>query len=119
MRLAPSSLSAFGLGLFAATLAVVTGLVSHAAAQQPAAIDATALYKKHCVICHGATGTSPMKNASFADGVWVHGTTVKELTVVIANGVKGTVMQPFASKLTEAEITALARHVRAFDKKLK
>ena len=119
MRLTSSSLSAFSLLLCAATLAAGTVVVSHAAAQPPAAVDAAALYKKHCIICHGATGTSPMRNAAFADGVWVHGSTVKEVSAVIKGGVKGTVMQPFASKLNEAEIAALAAHVRAFDKKLK
>jgi cytochrome c553 len=38
---------------------------------------------------------------------------------VIRNGVKGTAMLPFKSKLTDDQIVALAKHVRAFDKTLK
>jgi mono/diheme cytochrome c family protein len=118
MRLAASSSLAVGIALLATTLAVGTVLVPRTAAQAPA-IDAAALYKKHCIICHGATGTSPLPNAAFADGIWVHGPTLKEVSATITGGVKGTVMQPFAAKLSEAEIAALAKYVRAFDKKLK
>ena len=118
MRLSTSSSLALGIATVATALAVGTVLVSRTAAQKPA-VDAEALYKKHCIICHGATGASPLPNAAFADGTWVHGSTVKEVSAVIKDGVKGTVMQPFAAKLTPAEIEALAKHVRAFDKKLK
>lgn len=114
MRVATSS----SLAALALALAVGSVFVSRPAAQKPV-VDAGALYKKHCVICHGATGTSPLPNAAFADGVWKHGTTVKDVSAVITDGVKGTVMQPFAAKLTAAEIEALAKHVRTFDKKLK
>jgi mono/diheme cytochrome c family protein len=115
---AASSTFALGLAAVATALAVTTVFTSQAAAQKPA-VDAAALYKKHCVICHGATGASPLPNAAFADGVWKHGTTVKELSAVISDGVKGTVMQPFSAKLNAGEIEALAKFVRAFDKKLK
>lgn len=100
---------------------LAAAVVTSQAGAQPsgAGIDAEALYKKHCVICHGAAGTSPLPNAAFADGVWVHGSTVKALSGVIKEGVKGTVMQPWGAKLSDAEIEALARHVRRFDKKLK
>lgn len=120
MRIDSSLSSAFGLGVIAVILAAGAAVTSHAGTQPAdAGVDAAALYKKHCVICHGATGTSPLPNAAFADGVWVHGSTVKEVSAVIKEGVKGTVMQPFRAKLSDAEIAALARHVRSFDKKLK
>ena len=117
MRATPSPL-ALTLAAFATALAVGTVFTTRAAAQKPA-VDAAALYKKHCVICHGATGSSPLPNAAFADGVWKSGTSVKELSAVISDGVKGTVMQPFSAKLKADEIEALAKFVRAFDKKLK
>ena len=85
----------------------------------PARVDAAALYKARCQICHLANGDSKVKNMSFADGVWVHGSGVAEVAAVIRDGVKGTAMLPFKAKLTDAEIEALARHVRTFDKQLK
>lgn len=93
-------------------------LATAAASAQPK-VDAAALYKKHCVICHAADGNSKLPKASFADGVWEHGSSPKEVQATITNGVKGTVMLGFSAKLTPGEVQALAAYVRAFDKKLK
>ena len=91
----------------------------------PAAVDAKALYEARCQVCHMADGNSQiMPNMSFADGVWKHGSTLKAVTATITNGVPNTAMVAFGAedsptKLSPAEITALARFVRKFDKKLK
>ena len=107
---------AVAVGLVAgACLAVVS--VGRAVAQSK--VDPAALYKQHCALCHAADGASKLPNASFADGVWKHGSTPKEVQATITNGVKGTVMLGFSAKLKPAEIEALAAHVRAFDKSLK
>ena len=83
-------------------------------------VDAQALYEAKCQACHLADGNSQlMPNMSFADGVWVHGATVKEVTTTITNGVPGTAMVAFKEQLSAAEIAALAKFVRKFDKKLK
>ena len=87
-----------------------------AKAGKPSGID---VYKAQCLICHGAAGDSPLPNMSFADGVWKHGTTTKELAEVVRNGVKGTLMLPFKDRLSDPEILAVAAYVRTFDKKLK
>lgn len=109
--------TAFWVGAAVATAcAVIIGITS--AAAQPK-VDAAALYKTNCQLCHGANGASPMKNASFSDGVWIHGSSLAEVQATIKNGVKGTVMLGFGDKLKPAEVEALARHVRSFDKKLK
>lgn len=94
---------------------------TQAAANDTAAADAKAAetYKSKCSICHAMDGNSPLPNMSFADGVWKHGTTVKEMVTTISNGVPGTAMMPFKTQFTPEEIEALARHVRKFDKKLK
>jgi mono/diheme cytochrome c family protein len=101
----------------------VPGLAAWAnppAAQSPApASETMALYKSKCQACHLATGDNKMANMSFTDGVWRHGSSVKEVSDVIRNGVKGTLMQGYKAKLTDAQIEALARYVRAFDKTLK
>ena len=86
----------------------------------PPKVDAKALYEAKCQACHLADGNSQlMPNMSFADGVWVHGSKVKEVTATITNGVPGTAMVAFKEQLSSAEIAALAKFVRKFDKALK
>ncbi len=108
---------------FAAVLALAglaaVGVSTAAAAQGAEKASAEDVYKVKCQVCHAADGNSPMPNMSFADGVWRHGSTVKDLANTITNGVKGTAMMPFKGQLTDAEILALAKYVRQFDKKLK
>jgi len=113
-------------GMCAAGL--VVALVSTGAHAQDAAaaganggkVDAVALYKEKCQVCHQPDGNSPLPNMSFADGVWVHGSSVKEVASTITNGVPGTAMISWkAQGLTDPEILALAKYVRHFDPKLK
>ena len=75
------------------------------------------MYKTHCQSCHMADGDSPLEPLNFVDGVWKHGTAPAKVAAVIADGVPGTAMLPFNTKLTPAEVRALAAYVRAFDKK--
>ena len=119
---------AIALGIGTASVALVMSLTAAAAstatAQDPPAkpaagkIDAAEIYKTKCQVCH-ADGNSPMPNMSFADGVWRHGSSIKEVTNTITNGVPATAMMPFKTQLSPAEIAAMARFVRKFDKKLK
>ena len=121
---------AIALGIGAASVALVMSLSATAASTtmtqdppaKPAAagkVDAAEIYKTRCQVCHAADGNSPMPNMSFADGVWRHGSTIKEVTNTITNGVPATAMMPFKTQLSPAEIAAMARFVRKFDKKLK
>lgn len=64
-------------------------------------------------------GNAAIKQMNFADGEWIHGTTVQAMAKVITNGVPATAMMPFKDRLSDKEILALAKYVRAFDKKLK
>jgi len=83
-------------------------------------VDAKALYEAKCQVCHMADGNSQlMPNMSFADGVWAHGSTLKAVQTTITNGVPGTAMISWKEQLSPAEIAALAKFVRKFDKKLK
>lgn len=109
------------LGLAGLAAVLMALLAASALRAQPAAPpDAAALYKKHCLMCHMANGNNTaVKNASFTDGVWVHGSSVEQVATVIKNGVKGTAMLPFSKKLNDAEIAALAKYVRTFDKTLR
>jgi mono/diheme cytochrome c family protein len=114
-----STLVRVGVGLFGAAFSVMV-LTAAVHGQGNAKVDAAEVYKVKCLVCHQADGNSQiMPNMSFADGEWKHGSTVKEVSAIITNGVPGTAMMPFKGQLTDAEITALARYVRQFDKKLK
>lgn len=66
-----------------------------------------------------ADGDAAIEPMNLADGKWRHGSSVKEIAAVIREGVPGTAMMPFKSRFSEAEILALARYVRQFDKSLK
>ncbi len=104
----------------AGTLLAACGiLVAGTYLQAQPKVDAATLYKTHCQLCHGANGVSPMKNASFADAEWVHGSSLAEVQNTIRNGVKGTVMMGFANKLSAEDLEALAHYVRRLDKTLK
>jgi mono/diheme cytochrome c family protein len=112
---------------FRSALALILGTVllvgSMAAAQgrpqkSAAKDDAAALYKAKCAVCHGAAGNSPLPEMNFADGKWQHGSSPKEVARVIRDGVPRTAMLGFGKQLSEAEIEALAAHVRTFDKTL-
>jgi len=108
------SVRAFALAL----LALLAAAASLSAQAKPAKVDAAVLYKVRCQMCHLAGGDSKVKNMSFADGLWAHGSGVEQVSAVIRDGVKGTAMLPFRTKLNDAEVEALAHFVRAFDKKL-
>lgn len=98
---------------------VTVGPIAARAQTSGGAVDVAALYKKHCLMCHAANGDSKLPGMSFVDGEWKHGSSVKEIGVIIRDGVKATAMLPFKGKLNEAEVEALAKYVRAFDKSLK
>jgi mono/diheme cytochrome c family protein len=82
-------------------------------------IDAAQLYKDNCFACHQDGDSQIMPNMSFKDGVWVHGSSVKEVVNTITNGsTTNPAMMPFKDRLTPAQIEALAKYVRQFDPKL-
>ncbi len=69
-------------------------------------------------MCHGANGKAPMPEMAFVEREWKHGTSSAQMAKTIAEGVKGTPMMPFKGKLKPEQITALAKLVRSFDKRL-
>jgi mono/diheme cytochrome c family protein len=102
------------------TLLALTGVVALAQAPRPTSNrPVTDLYKANCVMCHMPDGNAAIELMNFADGKWKHGTTPKQLAQVIANGVPGTAMMAFKDRLSDKEILALAKYVKAFDKTAK
>lgn len=76
-------------------------------------------YTTKCAVCHTVDGNSPIPAMNFADGEWLHGSSMAEVIKTITDGVQGTAMMPFGTQFTPGEIAALAKKVRSFDKKLK
>ncbi len=84
----------------------------------PAQPDALALYRANCQMCHGIKGKAAIEEMAFFEREWKHGTSSVQIAKIITEGVKGTPMMPFKSKLKPEEITALAKYVRSLDPKL-
>lgn len=107
--------------LFCALTVVVLTATSAALAQAPEAKPRPTeeLYKTNCQMCHMPDGNAAIKQMNFADGEWIHGSDLEQIKKVITNGVPATAMMPFKDRLSPEEIEALAKYVRAFDKKLK
>ena len=76
------------------------------------------MYRVNCQMCHGPNGKALIPEMAFVGRKWKHGTKASDMVKIITEGVKGTPMLPFKSKFTAAQIKALARYVRAFDKTL-
>ena len=85
-------------------------------APAPKAAQVKELYATMCQACHGPEGKAPIKEMGFMGRAWKT-KTVAASAKTIREGVPGTAMLPFKGRLTEAEILALAKHVRSLDKK--
>jgi mono/diheme cytochrome c family protein len=104
------------------TLAEAAKLKSPVKATPEAIAAGKALYDQQCVQCHGEKGKGDGKLAptvtgpavaDFTDNKWKHGSTEGEIFTVIKNGVKGTGMRSFTTKLkSENEIWNVVLYVK-------
>lgn len=100
----------------------VLGCVASAFAFQAASRPSgQSIYKRRCMMCHGADGKgfSAMKSPDFTDPKWQASVKDKELIEVIKNGKKDTHMPAFGDKLKDDEIKAVAEYIRSFHSKKK
>jgi len=83
------------------------------------AADGGAIYKKNCAICHGADGKGipTFKTPNFTDPKWQASAKDKDISEVIKNGKKGTLMQGFAGQLNDQEISAVIGYIHSLKKK--
>jgi mono/diheme cytochrome c family protein len=95
--------------------------------QNPVTADATSIaagkqiYEKNCANCHGKTGAGDgamgtelnPKPANLVDADWKHGSSDGEIFEVIKDGVKGTGMKSFNSKLTPHQIWDVVNYIRS------
>jgi cbb3-type cytochrome c oxidase subunit III len=96
--------------------ALLLGAVAHRAEEKT---EGSEIYKGKCTMCHGVDGKgfSALKTPDFTDPKWQASVKDSEILNVIKNGKKDTAMPAFADKLSQKEILAVVREVRAFGKK--
>ncbi|MGE5326562.1 MAG: c-type cytochrome [Deltaproteobacteria bacterium] len=96
--------------------ALFMGIATPRAEDKP---DGLAIFKSKCTMCHGVDGKGfkALKTPDFTDPKWQAAAKDNEILNVIKNGKKDTAMPAFADKLSEKEILALVRQVRAFGRK--
>jgi cbb3-type cytochrome c oxidase subunit III len=82
-------------------------------------VDGGAIFKKNCMMCHGADGKgfSALKTPDFTDPKWQASTKDKDMREVIKNGKKGTAMLGYGDKLKDEEISAVIAYIRSLKKK--
>jgi cytochrome c oxidase cbb3-type subunit 3 len=95
---------------------LVSSLAFQAAVPAP---DGAAIFKKNCVMCHGADGKgfSALKTPNFTDPKWQSSIKDREMREVIKNGKKGTAMTAFGGQLKDEEISAVIAYIRSLKKK--
>lgn len=76
----------------------------------------TTVYRTQCMVCHGQEGKSPIKEMNLANGEWKQGDSLEIIEKTIAKGVTGTAMLGFEERLTEEQISAVAKYVRTLSK---
>jgi mono/diheme cytochrome c family protein len=83
-----------------------------------------AVFDTQCASCHGTTGKGDGKMVSmmtppkpgpadFTDATWIHGATDGELFAVVRDGVRGTAMRGFASRMKPDEIWQVVNYVKS------
>lgn len=90
----------------------------------PASVAAgKTLFDANCASCHGATGKGDGKMVSmmtppkplpadFTDGTWLHGGTDGEIFTIIRDGVRGTGMRGFASRMKPDDMWHVVNYVK-------
>jgi cytochrome c oxidase cbb3-type subunit 3 len=96
--------------------ALVMGSISQQAAEKP---DGGEIFRANCAMCHGVDGKgfTALKTPDFTSAKWQASVKDSQILDTIKHGKKGTPMPAFSSRLSEKEILAVLRQVRAFGKK--
>jgi cbb3-type cytochrome c oxidase subunit III len=102
--------------LIVVAAALLMGAISQQAAEKP---DGAEIFRAKCSMCHGVDGKgfSALKTPDFTSSKWQDSVKDSEILNAIKNGKKDTAMPAFADKLSEKDILAVLRQVRAFGKK--
>jgi cytochrome c oxidase cbb3-type subunit 3 len=96
---------------------VFGGLMSAVAFQESTAPSGKSIFKRRCMMCHGADGKGyeTIKTPDFTDSNWQASVKDQDILDAIKNGKKGTKMPAFGDKLSGDEIKAVTGFVRSFN----
>jgi cytochrome c oxidase cbb3-type subunit 3 len=99
-------------------LGCITSVFAYQGASAP---SGKSIYKRRCMMCHGADGKGypAMKSPDLTDPKWQASVKDKELIEVIKNGKKDTHMPAFGDKLKDNEIKAVTEYIRSLNSKKK
>jgi mono/diheme cytochrome c family protein len=130
LGLVAASLTVWGVSYFLLNPALVPGTVAPpggapaaASAAAPSAVDGTQIFASRCASCHQATGAGlPGVFPPLAGSEWVNGD-AKTVARILLLGINGKItvagatftgaMPAFGATLSDAEIAAVASHVRS------
>jgi mono/diheme cytochrome c family protein len=132
LGLVAASLTVWGVSYFLLNPALVPGTAAppgggpaaaSAAAAAPSAVDGAQIFASHCASCHQTTGAGlPGVFPPLAGSEWVNGD-ARTVARVLLLGINGKItiagatfngtMPAFGATLSDAEIAAVASHVRA------
>jgi cytochrome c oxidase cbb3-type subunit 3 len=109
------------MGFGSTCVLVAVGLFVSSLAFQAAvpATDGAVIFKKNCMMCHGADGKGfpVLKTPDFTNHKWQSSIKDPQMKEVIKNGKNGTAMAGFSGRLNDAEISAVIVYIRSLKKK--
>ncbi len=90
------------------------GVVSYSAVTKS---DAAGLFKSKCSMCHGLDGKGypAIHTPNFTSSQWQQRHSDARIAAAIANGVQGTSMPAWKTKLSTAQIHALVLYIRSLN----
>lgn len=93
-------------------VALSFALSAAAAPQQRMATLGQELFTHHCAVCHGATGQGA-SGPDLTNPPWQAGISDQDLARTIREGVRGTAMPAFGSRLQPLEVQVIVMHLRS------
>lgn len=106
--------------LFPSAIAALVGSLLLGSGAGAVDLPGKSIYMKNCVACHGPTGRGdgvaaaslPTRPRNLAAGVFKYGSSDADLVRTVTDGIRGTAMAGFRSRLSDAEIRLVVAYVR-------
>ncbi len=73
------------------------------------------LYAQNCAVCHGTNGQGTRRAPALNVKSYLESTSDQALQQIITNGVPGTAMPAWGTRLTDAEIQAIVGYIRSWE----
>jgi cytochrome c oxidase cbb3-type subunit 3 len=73
--------------------------------------EGAAIYKQHCVVCHGQAGEG-LVGPNLTDANWIHGGNIKDLFKTIKYGVSGKGMKSWQQELSPQMMAKVSSYIK-------